>query len=66
MYHGCLPVREIVHPLKLVHLLLVQTDKSWDKYYIGNTRSVLALRRQFSPNIDAMEMFCHKRGGDIF
>ena len=34
-----LPVRKIIHELKLVDYLHVQADKPWKNYYIANDKS---------------------------
>ena len=33
-YHGCPPVRKIIHSLKLVDYLHIQVDKPWYNYYL--------------------------------
>ena len=35
----CLPVREIIHSLKLIDFLLVHADKLWYKYYIQQRKN---------------------------
>ena len=36
LYHVCLPVRKIIHSLKLMDYLHVQADNPWYNYYITN------------------------------
>ena len=34
LYHGCPPVRELIHSLKLVNHLQIQADKTWYNHYM--------------------------------
>ena len=45
IYHVCLPVRKIIHSLKLVGYLHVEADKPWYNYYAS-------LKLLFQPEIN--------------
>ena len=51
---GCLPVRKIIHSLKLVDYLHVQADNPWYNYYIKEWDIALILRESmlsgYKPN----------------
>ena len=45
---GCPPVRKIIHSLKLVDYLCVQTDNPWYNYYIvRETNSICRAKQMF-------------------
>ena len=54
----CLPVREIIHELKLVDYLHVQTDTQWYNYYIASHRIVKQI-------VDKIRVYKSKAGAIV-
>ena len=52
LYHVCLPVRKIIHSLKLVDYLHVQADKPWYNYNISIKGLVFATLRNGQHNLE--------------
>ena len=59
LYHVCLPVRKIIHSLKLVDYLHVHADNPWYNYYIDFFFGRYDIIADVINHADKEELYCY-------